>query len=63
MLSTVLDFPEGRLIVPFLRRKPQVGVIMNLKRCIVVQQTFCHKVVSFLFFACFVLKKKDDQDE
>ena len=36
MLSTVLDFPKGRVIVPFMRPRPQVfsrvEVLMNLKR-------------------------------
>ena len=36
MLSAVLDFPEGRVIVPFLRPRPQVfsqvEILMNLKR-------------------------------
>ena len=40
MFSTVLGFPEGRIIVPFLRRRPQVfprvKVIMNLKRLAVL---------------------------
>ena len=40
MFSTVLGFPEGRVIVPFLRRRPQVfprvKVIMNLKRLVVL---------------------------
>ena len=40
MFSTVLGFPEGRVIVPFLRRRPQVfprvKVIMNLKRLAVL---------------------------
>ena len=32
--------------------------------CIVGQQTFCHKVRSFLwFFTCFLLKRKHDQYE
>ena len=61
MLVTVLDFPEGRVIVPFLRRRPQafprVGVNNELKAIwfIVGQQTFCRKCIflAFLLFYCW----------
>ena len=67
MLSTVLDFPEGRVIVPFLRRRPQifprVGVIMNLKRFDVLldNKLSVIRLNLFCLFACFYLKSKDDQ--
>ena len=62
MLSTVLSFREGRVIVPFLRRRtqvfPRVRVIMKAIRRIVGQQTICHKVVSFLLFCLLFVEGK-----
>ena len=57
MFSTVLGFPEGRVIVPFLRRRPpvfpQVKVIMNLKRLVVLLDNKFSVIRSYLF--CFLL--------
>ena len=63
MLSTVLGFREDRVIVPFLRRRPQVfpwvGVIMNLKRFdVLLDNKLCHKVISFLFFCLFFVEEE-----
>ena len=57
MFSTVLCFPEGRVIVPFLRRRlpvfPRVKAIMNLKRLIVLLDNK-HSVIRLYLF-CFLL--------
>ena len=65
MLSTVLDFPKGRVIVPFLRPRPQVEVIMNFKRFdVLLDNKICViRLYLFVFFACFLLKSKEDQYE
>ena len=62
MLSTVPDFREGRVIAPFLRRRPhvfsRVGVIMNLKRSHALSDNKLSviRLYLFWFFACFFLK-------
>ena len=57
MLSTVLGFREGRVIIPFLRRRPQVfprvGVIMNLKRFDVLLDNKLSVMRWYIF--CFLL--------
>ena len=57
MLSTVLGFCEGRVIVPSQRRRlqvfPRVGVIMNLKRFDVLLENKL-SVIRWYFF-CFLL--------
>ena len=57
MFSTVLGFPEGRIIVPFLRRRPQVfprvKVIMNLKWLVVLLDNKLS--VIRLYLSCFLL--------
>ena len=61
-----LVFVKLRVIAPFTERRSQVWSHNELKaiRRIVGQQTFYHKVVSFLFFfSCFLLKGKDEQYE
>ena len=67
MLSTVLGFREGRVIVPFLQRRPQVfplvGVIINLKRFDVLLDNKLSVIKGYLFcfLLDFLLKKKDAQ--
>ena len=58
MLSTVLGFREGRVIIPSLRRRPQVfprvGVIMNLKRFDVLLDNKLSVMRWYIFvFCCF----------
>ena len=57
MFPAVLGFPEGRVIVPFLRRRPQVfprvKVIMNLKRLVVLLDNKLSIITLHLF--CFLL--------
>ena len=67
MLSTVLGFREGRVIISFLQSRPQVfpraGIIMNLKRFNVLldNKLSVIKWYLFCFLLDFLLKKKDDQ--
>ena len=64
MFSTVLGFPEGRVIVPFLRRRPQVfprvKVIMNLKRLVVLLDNKLSVIRLYLshFLLAFCLRVK-----
>lgn len=69
MLSAVLGFAAGRVIVPFLRRThkffPQVDVIMNIIRFDVLLNNKVSIInfvflVFFGFIANFLLKSKDD---
>ena len=57
MFSTVLGFPDSRVIVPFLRRRPlvfsQVKVKMNLKWLIVMLDNKLSVIRLYLF--CFLL--------
>ena len=57
MFSTVLGFPEGRVIAPFLRQRPQVfprvKVIMNLKRLVVLLYSKLSVIRLYLFFFYF----------
>ena len=63
MLSTVLSFREGRVIVPFLWRRPQVfprvGVLMNLKRFDVLLDNKLTVIRWYLF--CFLLLFIEDE--
>ena len=69
MLSAVFGFRAGRVNVPFLRRRAQVfprfGIIMNLKLFDVLLKNKLSVIRWYLFwfFACFLLKRKDDQYE
>ena len=64
MFSTVLGFPEGRVIAPFLRQRPQVfpriKVLMNLKRLVVLLYSKLSVIRLYLFFfgLLFVLEEK-----
>ena len=57
MLSTVLYFPESRIIVPFLQQRsqlfPRVGLIMNLKRFHVLLDNKLSTIR--LHLSCFLL--------
>ena len=58
MLSTVLGFREGRVIAPFLQRRPQVfplvGVIINLKRFDVLLDNKLSVIKWYLFCFCLI---------
>ena len=57
MFPAILGFPEGSVIVPFLRWRPQVfprvKVIMNLKRLVVLLDNKFSIIRLYLF--CFLL--------
>ena len=62
MLRTALGFCEDRVIVPFLRRRPQVfplvGVIMNLNRFDVLLDDKFFGGIFFVFSLFFVEEKR-----
>ena len=62
MLSTIVGFCEGRVIVRFLRRRPQVfpWVWMNLKRSDILlgNKISVIRWYLFFFFACFCWRGK-----
>ena len=64
MFSIVLGFPEGRVIVPFLRQKPQVfpliKVIMNLNQFVVLlgNKFSVIRLYLFYFLLAFCLRGK-----
>ena len=62
MLSTVLTTSEGRVVVPYLRRRPQffprVGLIMNLKRFdVLLVNKLSVMFYLFCFYACFFVEE------